>query len=378
MPQPNVRAKRLGNRRHRKGDLHGLCRVPNHDPERHLLRLLTLNDNSICRAEIHHRNTLEVDELAVECRARVYLHADVVVVPCEGGPSFAERGHVLSWRVFFVAGFQRDPRGPRAGRFWLTIGQMKAETAAAVLLGLNVSAPFWVKGAVPARQGCCGRENWGVCPGVLHKPSYVESSPWCAAYMPRPPCRLHSFGIGDSWDFERRMLSHGCTVDAYDPTIGLRRRHARYASKHGLTFHFGGLGDASVAPPNNSYGIINTRTLRPLVDWLSSTPEEDVSLKIDCEGCEWAALTHPKAIKALASVRLLFLELHVAQSMSPPTPGQLDALLSALHAAGLRLWWLRHNPGFRRDRQVAPALALLKPRSCCYELALVREPTHKR
>ena len=74
-----------------------------------------------------------------------------------------------------------------------------------ILSGLSGTGAFWMNGTVPPMQGCCRREKWGWCPGVLHKPSYAESSPWCEELHSTFPCHLYSIGIGDSWDFESKM-----------------------------------------------------------------------------------------------------------------------------------------------------------------------------
>ena len=101
-------------------------------------------------------------------------------------------------------------------------------------------------------------------------------------------------------------------------------------------------------------------------------------VKIDCEGCEWAALSQMPS-NVLDRTQLLFLELHVSPTMvnvsgrelTPATFVRLFENLFIHH--GWRLWFLRDNRGFTADQHVLDFLrdAGAEPRQCCYELALV-------
>ena len=209
-----------------------------------------------------------------------------------------------------------------------------------------------------------------------------------------------------------------CAVHAFDATVGLRSKHEAHgrlaaAAHSDLHFHFGGLRggsggagkDAARAVgesangtssqgnnTRNTYGEVDFSSLQTLDQLLrvaagseaaddGSAPAVDI-LKIDCEGCEWAALEHVAKVvpTLLARTRLVLLELHVATSMVRPTPtnfvGLFDLLLVRL---GFRLFYVRNNPGRQHDRNVVPfLLGKALPRQCCYEIALVRNMTLRR
>jgi hypothetical protein len=61
--------------------------------------------------------------------------------------------------------------------------------------------------------------------------------------------------------------------------------------------------------------------------------------------------------------------------MIAPTAAQFAALFEFLvDRLGMRLWYLRNNVSFKRDRHVVDFLAALgaPPGTCCYELAFFR------
>mmetsp|Transcript_353 Transcript_353/g.547 ORF Transcript_353/g.547 Transcript_353/m.547 type:complete len:121 (+) Transcript_353:556-918(+) len=103
-------------------------------------------------------------------------------------------------------------------------------------------------------------------------------------------------------------------------------------------------------------------------------------LKIDCEGCEWAALAEVarRSPEVLSATSLLLLELHVSPTMVAPTRAEFVSVWDYIvEQMGFRLWYIKNNPGYARDQKVVPFLqeAGLKPRQCCYELAFVRNLT---
>ena len=303
---------------------------------------------------------------------------------------------------------------------------------AAMLSGAPGSSEFWSEGVVPPlhferfRGGKLkpGNRTWrGACPtpANLHHPEPWASAPSCHDYWPTGmdnyACHVLSIGLGDEWSFEDAFIGRSrtttgpydlpippsrrpptnCTVDAHDPTRGLRAQHEKHATSEvgdlaaHLRFHYSGLGvggaggasaaagalagsasavisaggkgggraggkgggkgkgggasggkgggasgasggkggsaSGASADTRNTYGVIDQSVLLSLdsmVSGLRGGRSPDV-LKVDCEGCEWAALAHvahsgPVGARLLERTKLLFLELHVASSMIPPTP----------------------------------------------------------
>ena len=236
-----------------------------------------------------------------------------------------------------------------------------------------------------------------------------ESATWCSAFweqQPRrqtqadnAPCSLLSVGIGGSWGFEENLTAqHGCSVDAYDPTVRLRWRHEARAKRHpNWRFHFAGLGVRTRRRRHRArlavYGALDTNRSLSLGEMVRrqrdevGTPTAPNVLKLDCEGCEWAALADAPA-RLLERTHLLFLELHVSPTMVNAsatasvqddegrtlTPTVFVRLFEQLLVrGGWRLWFLRDNRGFKADQRVLDFLrdAGAEPEQCCYELALV-------
>lgn len=255
-----------------------------------------------------------------------------------------------------------------------------------LLRGANSSAPFWYGGIVPPAHGHAPRKARGVCPhGQLidSRPKEDNSAPRCAAFWPSASCIVYSIGIGGHWGFEDAVAksSARCKVHAYDPTSELRRTHEAHHVPH-VKFHFAGLGGSlsTLHSTASTYGNVNRLsllTLQRMVDINGGSPP--TVLKIDCEGCEWHALAQmaTETPDVLAHTTLLFLEVHVATALVPPSVSE-DVMRIAweylIVKLGFRLWYARDNPGYWHQRDVVPFLNAsgLRRRQCCYELAFVR------
>jgi hypothetical protein len=245
---------------------------------------------------------------------------------------------------------------------------------------------YWVGGVVPAARDGKG-ERWS-CPSQLRAPSLVESSPFCAERWPapralgQPPRTMYAVGIGNVWGFEDMAATQlGYAVEAFDPTRRLRLAHTNHATP-GVRFHYAGLGDgrAGAAESKNAYGAVDPRVLMTLREMkaLGGGRPIDV-LKVDCEGCEWAAFQQiqKETPTLLNETSVVFVEAHITPTLlSPRDEAQFSALFDFLvNKLQMRLWYMRDNIGFRRDRAVVDFLAALgaRPRQCCYELAFYRE-----
>mmetsp|Transcript_28644 Transcript_28644/g.65730 ORF Transcript_28644/g.65730 Transcript_28644/m.65730 type:complete len:158 (-) Transcript_28644:81-554(-) len=130
----------------------------------------------------------------------------------------------------------------------------------------------------------------------------------------------------------------------------------------------------------NWYGAVDPRALTTLDEMVKADGHSGIEvLKVDCEGCEWAAFEQMARDSPglLARTSVVTVELHLSPSLIAPTPEQFVALFDFLvEKLGMKLWYLRNNPGFKRDRQVVDFLAKqgAKPDQCCYELAFYRPP----
>jgi hypothetical protein len=220
--------------------------------------------------------------------------------------------------------------------------------------------------------------------GVCSSDANVTGTTWhvCEDLLPSAghACTALSIGIGGDWFFEQALRRRGCRVHGFDPTVALRSRHEAFAADHNMSFHFQGLGRP--AGNRNAYGAIDVTTLAPLGALFASAGvgadgAVDV-LKIDCEGCEWAALADvaARAPALLSRVSQLLIEVHMTPGYGFGGAAQLGALLEhLLGAQGFRLHRTRANLGYARDRNLVPDELVRAgwPRApCCAELHFVR------
>lgn len=276
---------------------------------------------------------------------------------------------------------------------------------------LNYEAPsarYWHGGKIPEARQKPPRRTRGVCPGgplVDTDPANKLGQrdwPECQFFWPPtgPRCHVYSIGVANQWGFED-SASTRCSVHAYDPTKQLKKVHEAHRRQN-VHFHYRGLGGETsrgVAHPvggggsgnvtvrrtsvdrSNVYGshsLASLRTLNELVAGNAGQPLPDV-LKIDCEGCEWVALLQVarRTPSILNRTSLLLLEVHVAASMASDgitSEHASEVFKFLLDILGFRVWWMRDNPGHKRDQRIARfgRKVGLRNGQCCYELALAR------
>lgn len=233
-----------------------------------------------------------------------------------------------------------------------------------------------------------GRSNWRLCNdlGALRRPRLDVGGP---KGIPDEGCLAVSIGIGNNWEMEDALADMGCSVHAFDPTYELHKAHLAHVHARPRTrFYFAGLGSGDPSATSAGlYGAVSASRMMPLdaILALARAGRErqaiDV-LKIDCEGCEWAALADVarRAPSLLASVQHLLIELHLTPRYGLRSAEPLNALMGHLvDANGFRLFRRpRKNRGFPWARnETLPSLARagLDPVSCCTELHFAR-PDH--
>jgi len=255
------------------------------------------------------------------------------------------------------------------------------------------TSALWIGNEVPpTREDMRGGRT--ACPGgsVRMVGDALGGVPLCDTYWSnKTAIDMVTIGVGGNYQFEQEVSAPpiGARVYAFDPTRQLRAWHEANAPP-GVTFSALGLGsdshpsqnstaDAAAESNAENYGEIDPLALRTLTDLYAAsnlTSKGPDVLKIDCEGCEWPAFEQiaRETPDALANVKMVQMEVHLTPTLNEPTPDQFDTTFSFLTKKGFKLYFLRMNHGFTRDRYLS---SFLHPTSlpkdiCCYELGFVR------
>ena len=232
------------------------------------------------------------------------------------------------------------------------------------------------RAATPHNEG-----EWPLCARLLLSGAGAASS--------HPPL-AYSFGIAGDFGFDDQMAALGFEVHSFDPTTSLRAKHEAHGnSSNNVHFHYAGLQAESScqhkgANSGGSYGALGGE-LVPLAELrrrLGHAPSDRrlEVLKIDCEGCEWAAFWHMamQDPDALSQLRVLLIEIHVSAPLKMSKPHDFRMFEEFFQFVfvrhGFRIAYLRGNQGGWRDRHVADDMRRLGATAgqCCYELMLVR------
>ena len=276
------------------------------------------------------------------------------------GPAWSGCGHPEWW----VSGFQRLHGMP----------DRLLNRSAANIARIMRRDPFLLR-TYPAHHGCPS------------EPSLAGGWPFCRELLPDDrPCLAYLFGVGDSWALDDSIANLGCDVHSFDPTVQLLQRHQSHTHP-GVTFHPWGLSDASGAmltegarERSSIYGALDPTglfTLSEIKMKLGHDARTIHILKIDCEGCEWAALAQmaSEVPSPLESVGQLFVELHPALKTNAPSDIQAmqRGIMHVLE--GFDVWWYHPNAGGRKARKFPPHVRKLglDTALCCHELVLTRK-----
>jgi hypothetical protein len=104
------------------------------------------------------------------------------------------------------------------------------------------------------------------------------------------PCLVYSVGSNGDASFEADIIqSLGCEVHTFDPT-GNSTEYASIAGSTGAIFHPIGVSSVPKTTQNQVTGdTVQLMPLQDIVELLGHTNRHIHILKIDCEGCEYAA-----------------------------------------------------------------------------------------
>ncbi|RMX44999.1 hypothetical protein pdam_00021505 [Pocillopora damicornis] len=160
-------------------------------------------------------------------------------------------------------------------------------------------------------------------------------------------CIVYSFGTGDDFSFDEKMVEHGCRVFAFDPSMG-KEDHNHSA---GVMFYNLALSDENLEgqkdpPPINPFDRNGwkTRTLNAILQELGHEKREIDILKMDIESDEWKCLRHMLSQGTLLRhVRQLDVEYHVIM-LTPEALRQYYSIAKWLERQGFRIFHSRRNP----------------------------------
>lgn len=246
------------------------------------------------------------------------------------------------------------------------------------------------------------------CPGEIVETRYSTCSPaaglqfqcgvnWslrCAEFWkvrapitPSSPaqCLVYSFGIANEWDFEDNSAREmNCEVHAFDPAADMLDVHLAHRQPNVYFHHLGLSGNGTVESTallsNQVYGEYSGRmmALDDIMSLLGHSNRKIDVLKIDCEGCEWAAL-HDIATRSphlLDNVCNIYIEVHISTTLGMNSIEQIHLMGKFydeyIKKHGFRLWYRHTSAGHPHDRTLHPLLREMgfSPYVCCYEIGL--------
>ena len=159
------------------------------------------------------------------------------------------------------------------------------------------------------------------------------------------PCVVYSIGIANNWLFDDLMLSKGCHVFSFDPTMS--GDHKRHPERH--TFAPIGIGAVTKLETRGGastahYGGRARYRVETLADMMARHGHDAVTvLRMDVEGAEWDVLAEWLESGALLGIAdQLLLEIHLYRPRGDA--GKLHDLLEKMRdVAGWDLFWTARN-----------------------------------
>ncbi|KAK3787669.1 hypothetical protein RRG08_031899 [Elysia crispata] len=189
-------------------------------------------------------------------------------------------------------------------------------------------------------------------------------------YIPKEPCIVYSFGVGDDFSFEDSIIrNYGCSVYSFDPDMKMQ---SQQRGKNSI-FYRQGLADSD-RTLTNGWVMSKFETIRAS---LKQTSKKLSVVKMDIEEWEWEVLPDLLATDHLKTVGQLLLELHQCHGCSKYEPQQEDKepnrdhyihmleLLSGLYRKNFRIFHTHKNRACRYISKFT-----LSERSACFERSI--------
>ncbi|KAH9488116.1 hypothetical protein Btru_065345 [Bulinus truncatus] len=181
------------------------------------------------------------------------------------------------------------------------------------------------------RMGKVTDGGWELCDDPLYKPIKGD-------------CLVYSYGINFDFSFDQDMITYGCDVHAFDPSM--KTAPAVYQSQ--LYFHATGVGAHNITVNNPTTGWWQLYTIaqhRRQHHHLPHQRQLDI-VKMDVEGYEHETLMLALDDGSLDDVRQLAFETHVSWSSTDPTKEEYIkylGLLRKVYDHGFRIYLTHRN-----------------------------------
>lgn len=153
-----------------------------------------------------------------------------------------------------------------------------------------------------------------------------------------PPCVAYSFGINNEWDFDDHMLSLGCKVYSYDPSMKQQEFHRNGNPNH--LFRPIGIGANTQVHTGKStlYGGTRGYNVQSLADMMTQNGDTQIDvLRMDVESAEWDVLKAWTRDNIWPKIDQLLMEIHMNDDSRQEEYGAI------LNAIPMKTFHVAHN-----------------------------------
>ena len=222
--------------------------------------------------------------------------------------------------------------------------------------------------------------KWGVrgyCNNILEFADW----PVCGDNLDPSSVSIYSFGIADDYDFEASSGLGGFSVFAFDPT----RNYPRSLAKNVKFFSCGLRGERNEEWSHHHYGdtVGELLTLTQIFQATNLRVTKKIILKMDCEGCEWEALSflagHPNILSRIIQINI---EMHFTTALrvnNTAAISHMKIVYKLLLNHGFVPWYIFPQGGSRSDRShLWKIIENGFPQNlCCFEIGFLRNPARR-